>query len=89
MFASSINADIFLIFSEVGNVAINFNKPNVQWLDKLTIEDAKKYLMEKGLTVEEWKMLQMLVLGKNPYSHLSIKSGVMVSYVNTTLQAAK
>jgi carbamate kinase len=46
LFASSINADMFLISTEVEKVAINFNKPNVQWLDKLTIEDAKKYLAE-------------------------------------------
>ena len=46
LFASSINADMFLISTEVEKVAINFNKPNVQWLDKLSIEDAKKYLAE-------------------------------------------
>lgn len=46
LFASSINADMFLISTEVEKVAINFNKPNVQWLDKLSIEDAKKYLAD-------------------------------------------
>ena len=46
LFASSINADMFLISTEVEKIAINFNKPNVQWLDKLTVEDAKKYLAE-------------------------------------------
>lgn len=46
LFASSINADLFLISTEVEKVAINFNKPDVQWLDKLTVEDAKKYLAE-------------------------------------------
>lgn len=46
LFASSINADMFLISTEVEKVAINFNKPNVQWLDKLTVADAKKYLAE-------------------------------------------
>jgi carbamate kinase len=46
LFASSINADMFLISTEVEKVAINFNKPNVQWLDKLTVDDAKKYLAE-------------------------------------------
>ncbi|MEP0806853.1 MAG: carbamate kinase [Chloroflexota bacterium] len=46
LFASSINADLFLISTEVEKVAINFNKPNVQWLDQLSVEDAKKYLAQ-------------------------------------------
>ncbi|NTU56103.1 MAG: hypothetical protein HGA79_07625 [Anaerolineales bacterium] len=46
LFASSINTDLFLISTEVEKVAINFNKPNVQWLDRLTVEDANKYLAE-------------------------------------------
>lgn len=46
LFASSIKADLFIISTEVERVAINFNKPNVQWLDELTVEDAKKYLAE-------------------------------------------
>lgn len=46
LFASCIDADLFLISTEVEKVAINFNKPNVQWLDKLSVEDAKKYLAE-------------------------------------------
>ncbi len=46
LFASSINADMFLISTEVEKVAINFNKSNVQWLDQLSVEDAKKYLAE-------------------------------------------
>lgn len=37
---------MFLISTEVEKVAINFNKPDVQWLDKLTVEDANKYLAE-------------------------------------------
>jgi len=40
------NADLFLISTEVEKVAINFNKPNVQWLYILTVEDAQKYLAE-------------------------------------------
>jgi len=46
LFASTINADMFLISTEVEKVAINFNKPDVQWLDKLSVDDAKKYLAE-------------------------------------------
>lgn len=46
LFASCIDADLFLISTEVEKVAINFNKPDVEWLNKLSIEDAKKYLAE-------------------------------------------
>jgi carbamate kinase len=46
LFASSIHADLFLISTEVEKVAINFNQPNVQWLDQLTVQEAKKYLAE-------------------------------------------
>jgi carbamate kinase len=46
LFASSIKADLLLISTEVEKVAINFNKPDVQWLDKLSVADAKKYLSE-------------------------------------------
>jgi carbamate kinase len=46
LFASSIDADLFLISTEVEKVAINFNKPNVQWLDHLTVADAQRYLAE-------------------------------------------
>ncbi|MCE7858595.1 MAG: carbamate kinase [Chloroflexi bacterium CFX2] len=46
LFASSIGADSFIISTEVEKVAINFNKPDVQWLDKLSVADANKYLAE-------------------------------------------
>jgi carbamate kinase len=46
LFASSIHADLFLISTGVEKVAINFNQPNVQWLDRLTVVEAKKYLEE-------------------------------------------
>ena len=46
LFASCIDADLFLISTEVEKVAINFNKPDVQWLDKLNIAEAGKYLAE-------------------------------------------
>ena len=46
LFASSIHADLFLISTEVEKVAINFNKPDVQWLDSLTVQEARNYLAE-------------------------------------------
>lgn len=44
--ASMINADLFLISTAVEKVAINFNKPDQQWLDQMTIAEAKRYIEE-------------------------------------------
>ncbi|MGE5139387.1 MAG: carbamate kinase [Rudaea sp.] len=44
--ANTVNADLFLITTAVEKVAINFNKPNQQWLDRMTLDEAKKYLAE-------------------------------------------
>lgn len=44
--ASMINADLFLINTAVEKVAINFNKPDQKWLDKLTTSEAKQYIEE-------------------------------------------
>ena len=44
--AASVNADLFLISTAVERVAINFNKPNQQWLDKLTATQAREYLAQ-------------------------------------------
>jgi len=46
LLARSIGADLFLISTAVEKVALNFNKPNQQWLDQLTVDEAKKYLAE-------------------------------------------
>ncbi|MCC6905757.1 MAG: carbamate kinase [Anaerolineae bacterium] len=46
LLASSIHADLFLISTEVEKVALNFGKPDVHWLDRLTIADTKRYLAE-------------------------------------------
>ncbi len=35
-----------MISTEVEKVALNFNKPNVQWLDRLTVEEARRYMAE-------------------------------------------
>jgi carbamate kinase len=43
LLAASINADLFLISTEVEKVAINFNKPDVRWLDRLSIQEARQY----------------------------------------------
>lgn len=44
--AEEINADIFLILTDVEKVKLNFSKPNEKDIDRLTVEEAKKYLEE-------------------------------------------
>jgi len=46
LLANSVNADVFIIATAVEKVAINFNKPNQQWLDRLTAAEAKQYLAD-------------------------------------------
>ncbi len=48
LLASSINADLFIISTAVEKVALNFGKPDQQWLDHLTLAQAKAYLAEGG-----------------------------------------
>lgn len=44
--ASSIDADLFLISTEVEKVALDFTKPTRRWLDRLTVAEAEHYLSE-------------------------------------------
>jgi len=44
--AELINADMFIVLTAVEKVAINFGKPDQQWLDTLTIAEAEKYIAE-------------------------------------------
>jgi carbamate kinase len=46
LLAVDIHADLFLISTAVEKVALNFNKPNQQWLDRITLTEAKQYLAE-------------------------------------------
>ena len=46
LLAREVKADLFLIATVVEKVAINFGKPNQQWLDKMTLAEAKQYLAE-------------------------------------------
>jgi carbamate kinase len=46
LLASSIQADVFVISTAVEKVAINYNKPDQKWLDRLTMAEAKRYLAE-------------------------------------------
>ena len=46
LLAREVKADLFLIATAVEKVAINFGKPNQQWIDKMTLTEAKQYLAE-------------------------------------------
>jgi carbamate kinase len=48
LLASSIGADLFIISTAVEKVALNYGKPNQQWLDHLTLAQAKEYLVAGG-----------------------------------------
>jgi carbamate kinase len=46
LLAKNLEADLFLISTAVEKVALNFNNPDQEWLDHITLEEAKKYLTE-------------------------------------------
>lgn len=46
LLASDVGADLFLITTAVEKVALNYNKPNQKWLDRMTLAEAKQYLAE-------------------------------------------
>lgn len=46
LLAYTIQADLFLISTEVEKVALNFNRPDMRWLDRMTVSEARQYLAE-------------------------------------------
>jgi carbamate kinase len=46
LLAQKIKADLFVISTAVEKVAIHFGKPEQQWLDRMTLAEAKQYLTE-------------------------------------------
>lgn len=46
LLANSLPADVFIISTAVEKVALNYNRPNQQWLDQLTLAEAKQYQAE-------------------------------------------
>ena len=46
LLAQSVKADLFLIATAVEKVALNYNKPDQKWLDRMTLAEAKQYLAE-------------------------------------------
>ena len=46
LLAQALGAELFLIATAVEKVAINFGTPRQQWLDRMTLAEAKQYLAE-------------------------------------------
>ncbi len=46
LLSTMINADLFVISTAVEKVAINYNKPNQKWLDRITVAEAEAYMAE-------------------------------------------
>jgi carbamate kinase len=46
LLAKMINADLFVISTAVEKVALNFNTPDQEWLDEMTVAEAKRYIEE-------------------------------------------
>lgn len=46
LLADEIDADVFIILTAVEKVAVNFGKPDQQWLDDITVEEARQYAAE-------------------------------------------
>jgi carbamate kinase len=46
LLAQELKVDLFLISTAVSQVAVNFNKPNQKWLDRMTAEEARAYQAE-------------------------------------------
>ncbi|MCC7359697.1 MAG: carbamate kinase [Anaerolineales bacterium] len=44
LLANSLPADLFVISTAVERVALNYNKPDQRWLDRLTLAEARQYL---------------------------------------------
>ena len=46
LLASNIGAELFVISTAVEKVALNFGKPEQEWIDQMTVAEAKQYLAE-------------------------------------------
>jgi carbamate kinase len=62
LLAYSIGVDLFMIITGVEKVALNFNRPEVQWIDRLTVSEAGKHVADGhfGKGSMEPKILAML-----------------------------
>ena len=46
LLANTIGAELFIISTAVQKVALNFGRENQEWVDRLTVSEAKRYLEE-------------------------------------------
>jgi carbamate kinase len=46
LMATSLQADLFLITTAVEKVALNYNRPDQRWLDRMTLAEARQYMAE-------------------------------------------
>jgi carbamate kinase len=46
LLAKLINADLLLITTAVEKVALNFNQPNQEWINQMTVAEAEKFIEE-------------------------------------------
>jgi carbamate kinase len=46
LLAQELQLDLFLVSTAIPQVAINFNEPNQQWLDRMTAAEARAYHAE-------------------------------------------
>ncbi|HEY9086645.1 MAG TPA: carbamate kinase [Anaerolineaceae bacterium] len=46
LLATLISADLFVISTAVEKVAINYNKPDMKWIDRMTAAEARQYMAE-------------------------------------------
>jgi carbamate kinase len=46
LLATSLAVDLFVISTAVEKVALNYNKPDQSWLDRMTVSEARRYLDE-------------------------------------------
>ena len=44
---------MLIILTAVEKVAVNFGKENEEWLDDITVDDAKKYINEGQFALQE------------------------------------
>ena len=47
LLAQQLKADLFLISTGVAQVAVNFNKPDQKWLERMTVAEARAYQAQK------------------------------------------
>ena len=63
LLAELIDADLFYILTAVDKVCLNFNKPDMQELDVITIDEAQQYINEKQFA--EGSMLPKITAAMN------------------------